>query len=222
MNSNVARLSRAFFARESVALAPDLIGARLVRRLADGARLSGIIVEVEAYIGPEDRASHAYGGRRTARNEAMYARAGTSYVYFTYGMHYCMNIVCAEEGVPQAVLIRALEPEAGSLESMRKNRGVDSERLLCAGPGRLCQALAIDRGLNGVDLCTSDAIWLERAEAGLRASVRSKRIGIGSAGVWAKRLLRWTERGSRFVSKPVDGNRLVSRERNGSKNRKPT
>lgn len=218
----MTRLARAFFARESVALAPALIGTRLIHRLANGTRLSGIIVEVEAYIGPEDRASHAYGGRRTARNEAMYAKAGTSYVYFTYGMHYCVNIVCAEEGVPQAVLIRALEPDAESLEVMRKNRGVESVRLLCAGPGRLCQALGIDRRLNGVDLCMSNEIWLERAEAGLRSSVRSKRIGIGSAGAWANRLLRWTERGSKYLSKPADGMRLVSGHRNGSKNRKLT
>ncbi|MBX3388764.1 MAG: DNA-3-methyladenine glycosylase [Phycisphaeraceae bacterium] len=217
----MARLPRSFFARESVVLAPDLIGTRLVHRLADGTRLSGIIVEVEAYIGSEDRASHAFGGRRTARNEAMYAKAGTSYVYFTYGMHFCMNIVCAEEGVPQAVLLRALEPDTDSLETMRKNRGVESVRLLCAGPGRLCQALGIDRRLNGVDLCTSDELWLERAEAGQRKSERSRRVGIDSAGAWAKRLLRWTERGNVYISKPPDGMRLVSGNRNGSKNRKP-
>ncbi|MBX3380977.1 MAG: DNA-3-methyladenine glycosylase [Phycisphaeraceae bacterium] len=216
----MGRLKRSFFARESVDLAPALIGTRLVRRLDDGTLLSGIIVEVEAYIGVKDRASHAFGGRRTARNQAMYDEAGTAYVYFTYGMHYCMNIVCAERGVPQAVLLRALEPDPASHAIMRRYRGVESERLLCSGPGRLCQAMAIDRALNGIDLCTSEQAWVESVQSPAREVVRSKRIGIDSAGVWAKRLLRWSEKASRHVSKPVDGKRSVRAAIRGSKNRK--
>ncbi|MGH7244305.1 MAG: DNA-3-methyladenine glycosylase [Phycisphaerales bacterium] len=216
------RLTRTFFARGSAELAPALIGTRLVRRLDDGTKLSGIIVEVEAYIGPKDRASHAFNGRRTPRNEVMYGQPGTSYVYFTYGMHFCVNVVCATVGVPQAVLIRALEPDADSIEVMRRNRHIEPVRLLCSGPGRLCQALQIDRSQNGVDLCKSRQLWLESVKAPARAVVRSRRIGIDSAGSWVKRLLRWSDRASPHVSKPVNGKRSVRARIKGSKNRKPT
>ena len=213
-------MKRGFFARESVKLAPALIGTRLVRRLDNGTHLSGIIVEVEAYVGVKDRASHAFGGRRTARNEAMYDQAGTAYVYFTYGMHYCMNIVCAERGVPQAVLLRALEPDPESIEVMRRHRGVEPERLLCSGPGRLCQAMGIDRALNGIDLCASGQIWIESVKFPPRSVVRSRRIGIGSAGAWTRRLLRWSDKASPHVSRPADGKRSVRTSIRGSKNRK--
>jgi len=218
----VPRLTRSFYARRSVEVAPALIGTRLVRRLDDGTRLSGVIVEVEAYIGVEDRASHAYAGRRTARNEAMYSKPGTCYVYFTYGMHHCVNVVCAAEGVPEAVLIRALEPDPESLAAIRRNRNVEAERLLCSGPGRLCQALSIGRGLNGTDLCTSDELWLESVRSPARSVVRSPRIGIASAGAWARRLLRWSDRKSPHVSHPVDGKRSVRGRTKGTKNRKAT
>ncbi len=218
----MARLPRNFFAAQSVDLAPSLIGTRLIRRFDDGTLLSGIVVEVEAYIGPEDRASHAYGGRRTPRNEAMYARPGTAYVYFTYGMHFCMNVVCAAEGVPQAVLIRALEPDPHSLERMRSLRGVEAARLLCSGPGRLCQALSIDRSLNGADLCTDNRLLLEPATGPVRRRIRTPRIGIDSAGSWARRLLRWLDPASIHVSKPVAGKRSGISRRRPLKNRKPT
>lgn len=218
----MARLTRSFFARSSVEVAPALIGTRLVRQLDDGIRLSGIIVEVEAYIGPKDRASHAYAGRRTPRNEAMYSDAGTCYVYFTYGMHYCVNVVCAAADVPEAVLIRALEPDPTSLAIMRRNRNVPDERLLCSGPGRLCQAMEIDRGLNGIDFCVSEALWLESVKSPARRLVRSPRIGIDSAGSWAKRLLRWSDAHSMHVSKPANGKRSVRASNSGTKNRKRT
>jgi len=218
----VPRLTRSFFARSSVEVAPALIGTRLVRCLDDGTRLSGVIVEVEAYIGPKDRASHAYAGRRTARNEAMYSKPGTSYVYFTYGMHYCVNVVCASEGVPEAVLIRALEPDPESLAVMRRNRHVEPERLLCSGPGRLCQALAINRGQNGIDLCSSDQLWLESVRSPGRTTIRSRRIGIDSAGAWARRLLRWSDAKSGHLSKPAHGKRSVRDRMMGTKNRKTT
>jgi DNA-3-methyladenine glycosylase len=193
-------LAREFYATESTYLARRLLGQRLVRLLDDGTRLSGLIVETEAYIGPEDRASHAFGGRRTARNESMYARPGTAYVYFTYGMHYCVNVVCARAGVPEAVLIRALEPEEG-LEVMAENRGARrrparpwSPEDLCSGPGKLCQALAIDRALDGADLVRGESLWVERTrQRPLPRSClgNSPRIGIGFAGPWAARPLRW-------------------------------
>jgi DNA-3-methyladenine glycosylase len=132
----------------------------------------------------------------------MYAQPGTAYVYFTYGMHYCMNVVCAAEGDPQAVLIRALEPDESSgaaLAAMRQRRGVEEIRLLCSGPGRLCRAFEIDRRLNAIDLCTSSELWIERGET--RRSRTSARIGIGSSGAWVRRLLRWYDPLSPSVSR---------------------
>src|SRR5690606_26066686 len=116
----MARLLLRDYATDSIALARRLLGCRLVRVLDDGVRLTGVIVETEAYCGAADLASHAVGGRRTARNEAMYAKAGTSYVYFTYGMHFCFNVVCGEVDVPLAVLVRALEPVEGIGEMKRR------------------------------------------------------------------------------------------------------
>jgi DNA-3-methyladenine glycosylase len=129
------RLDRAFFARSVHLVAPDLIGTLL---LVDGA--GGIVTEVEAYD-PEDPASHGYGGR-TARNAAMFGPPGHAYVYRSYGIHWCLNFVCEDEGTASAVLIRALAPIRGQAR-MRRQRGLTEERLLCSGPGRLCQALGI-------------------------------------------------------------------------------
>lgn len=214
------KLDREFYSAGSASLARRLLGQRLVRVLEDGTRLSGLIVETEAYVGVIDRASHAFGGRRTARNESMYARPGTAYVYFTYGMHFCMNVACAREGVPQAVLLRALEPQEG-METMTANRGRRHRSVrpwaahdLCSGPGKLCQALAIDRVLDGVDLVDGPAMWIERARSrALPATClgNSPRIGIGSAGPWALKPLRW------FIERCPH----VSGKRNpGSKNRR--
>ena len=149
-----ARVGREFYVTDAATLAKRLIGCALVRRLSNGTRLSGRIVETEAYLGVQDRASHAFGGRRTPRNEMMYAQAGTAYVYFTYGMHFCMNVVCGVVDEPSAVLLRALEPSEG-LEAMRAARAtVRNPRPrdidLCSGPGKLCQALGIGRAQNGL------------------------------------------------------------------------
>ncbi len=153
------RLSRSFFARPSTEVAPDLLGAVLVRRL-DGAILAARIVETEAYQ-EDDPASHSFRGR-TPRTEVMFGPAGRLYVYFTYGMHFCMNVVTGADGEGSAVLLRAAEPLEG-LDEMRRLRGVDDVRLLCSGPARLCQALAVDRAQNGEDLVRGDALWLTRA-----------------------------------------------------------
>ncbi|MBC7225722.1 MAG: DNA-3-methyladenine glycosylase [Thermoflexales bacterium] len=155
-------LPRDFFARDTLQVARDLLGQVLVR-LLDGERLSGRIVEVEAYIGEDDLASHARFGR-TSRNEAMYGPPGHAYVYQIYGLHHCLNIVTEAEGFPAAVLIRALEPLEG-LEQMRQRRGVADPVLLTAGPARLCQAMEIDRRLDKADMCAPDAVLFVDAGA---------------------------------------------------------
>lgn len=208
-----ARLARVFFASGAVPLAVALLGKRLVRVLGDGTRLAGIIVEVEAYLGVKDRASHAFGGRRTARNESMYAAPGTAYVYFTYGMHWCFNVVCAVEGVPEAVLIRAIEPIEG-IEAMRAARVGARDLDLCRGPARLCKALAIDRSLDREDLTSSPRLWIEDAAAAPRV-MRTARIGVGYSGAWAKRRLRFLVRGSAFVSGRSGTNSRLSRGARG-------
>lgn len=203
-------LPRRFYQRDPVTLAKALLGQTLVRVLDDGERLAGRIVEVEAYLGVEDRAAHTCGGRRTVRNQSMWGQAGHAYVYFTYGMHHCMNIVADRPDVPTAVLLRALEPLEG-LVTMRRLRGrngkIASHRLrdtdLCSGPAKLTQAMAIDRTLDGADMTKRGALFVEKAE-GVEASgiVACGRIGVGYAGEWATRMLRFYERGNVHVSVP--------------------
>lgn len=214
-----APLSRAFYAVDAATLARALLGRTLVRMLADehgvSTRLSGTIVETEAYLGIEDRAAHTFGGRRTPRNEAMYARPGTLYVYFTYGMHHCMNVVCLAEGEPTAVLLRAIMPRDGieAMQRLRTRPGAAAMRIsdLCRGPGRLCQALGITRRDNFADLiegvpspgevAMADRVWIEEGVAAAdRLVVNTPRIGVDSAGSWARRKLRWAIRGSPWVS----------------------
>lgn len=155
-----SRLGRDFYVRDTLQVARELLGKRLVR-VIDGARLSGLIVETEAYIGEEDRACHASRGR-TRRTEVMYGPPGHAYVYFIYGMYHCLNVVTDRIGFPAAVLIRGIQPQE-DIEHMRRNRGFCPEEELTNGPGKLCQALAIDRTLNGLDLCTSDLLFIEEA-----------------------------------------------------------
>ena len=138
-------LKREFFARSVHEVAPELIGATL---LVDG--VGGTIVEVEAYD-HEDPAAHGFGNRRTTRNASMFLAGGHAYVYRSYGIHWCLNLVCAEEGRAEAALVRALEPTRG-LGAMRERRGVEATRGLCSGPGKLCQALGISRVHDGLAL----------------------------------------------------------------------
>lgn len=202
------RLTRRDFALDSPALARALIGRRLVRVLPDGQRLSGLIVETEAYLGVPDRAAHSYGGRRTPRTEPMFGPPGTAYVYFTYGMHHCMNVAAGEEGDPVAVLIRALEPEEGlDRMALHRARGRAPTRPipptdLCSGPGKLCQALAIDRSFSGIDLTRSADLFLEEGAgpAPENRLVNTPRIGVDYAGAWAQAPLRWYLAGSPHVS----------------------
>jgi DNA-3-methyladenine glycosylase len=164
-------LRREFFARSVHEVAPDLIGVTL---LVDG--VGGRIVEVEAYD-QEDPASHSYRGR-TPRNETMFGPPGHAYVYRSYGVHWCLNLVCGAEGVPDAALIRALEPTAG-LDQQRRRRGVDDLRALCSGPGKLCQALAITGDHDGLAL-DAPPFRLEPREA-VPEIVTGPRIGITRA-----------------------------------------
>jgi DNA-3-methyladenine glycosylase len=157
------RLARAFFDRDTVQVARALLGCTLVHVLEDGTRLSGRISETEAYL-PGDSASHGFRGK-TARNAPMFMRAGTAYVYFIYGMHFCFNVVTEGEGAPAAVLIRAVQPLDG-VEVMRRNRaGKQTSQVLklTDGPGKLCQAFAIDRSVTGMDLChKASRLFIER------------------------------------------------------------
>ncbi|MCA9291151.1 MAG: DNA-3-methyladenine glycosylase [Phycisphaerales bacterium] len=203
------------FAVDPVTLARRLLGQRLVRVL-DGERVAGRIVEVEAYLGVSDRAAHSRGGHRSARNESMFCAGGHLYVYFTYGMHWCANVVCGAVDEPVAVLLRAVEPEEG-LESMARRRPkVCRETDLCSGPARLAQAFGIDGTLDRIDLRTSNVMWIERIRrraVSSRLVVRGPRIGVGYAGDWASRPLRFHLRDNPHVSGP----RRSGGERSGSK-----
>src|SRR5688572_15195394 len=155
-----SRLSREFFTRrDTLRVARDLLGKLLVVPCDDGRRVSGMIVETEAYLGEIDRAAHSFGGRRTARNEITYALGGHVYVFFIYGMYNQLNFVTGPTGHPHVALIRGIEPVEG-IEIMRKRRGEMPDKNLTSGPGKLCIAFGIDRSLNGEDLA-GDRIWLE-------------------------------------------------------------
>lgn len=183
------QLTRAFFDRSVHDVAPDLIGATL---LVNG--VGGVIVEVEAYH-HTDPAAHSYRGK-TERNAAMFGPPGHLYVYRSYGMHWCANLVCEAEGAASAVLIRALQP-THRLGLMRRRRGVKDERLLCAGPGRLAQALGLSIKHNGLP-CDAAPLALF-ARTGTLDVVAGERIGITKA---AELPWRYGLKGSRFVSKP--------------------
>jgi DNA-3-methyladenine glycosylase len=170
-------------------VAPELVGATL---LVGG--VGGVIVEIEAY-GPDDPASHAYRGR-TPSNASMFGPAGHAYVYRSYGVHWCMNVVCGTvEGLPEAALLRALEPTSG-LELMAARRGLDNPRLLCAGPGRLCEALGVTKELDGRALDRPPFALYARAEE--PAILAGPRVGVTRAG---DRPWRFLAAGSRFISR---------------------
>lgn len=185
-SASTRKLTRDFYARSTLRVARQLIGMHLVH--AEGGMLRiGRIVETEAYLGPKDLAAHSSRGR-TARNDVMFGLAGHAYVYFIYGFWNCVNVVTREVGVPQAVLLRALEPVAGVTDKTW-------------GPGLLCRAMHIDRTLNGADLCGT-RLWIERPhEAKPRVRVtRATRIGVDYSGEWAQRLWRFFDASSPYVS----------------------
>jgi DNA-3-methyladenine glycosylase len=195
----MSRLRRDFYRRSTLRVARELLGKRLVR-VVDDQRLSGLIVEVEAYIGEDDAACHAACGR-TSRNEAMYGPPGHAYVYFIYGMHHCLNVVTGEEGFPAAVLIRALEPLEG-VDIMRRHRPGKPDRELTNGPAKLCQAMAIDKGFNRVDLCTGEVLFIEEGRMVAQEEIgASPRIGIKADELARSVPWRFYLRGNDFVSR---------------------
>ncbi|BAO43345.1 DNA-3-methyladenine glycosylase [Thiolapillus brandeum] len=174
----MSRLDKVFFRRDAVTVARDLLGKSLVRRY-HGELMSGVIVEAEAYVGEEDTACHASRGC-TPRTRVMYGPPGHYYIYLIYGMYHMLNIVTGDEGHPQAVLIRALRPGSG-VDRMRELRGGVVEKHLCDGPGKLCQALAIDRSLNELPV-EGDELWVENAPPVDEEYVLAgPRVGIGYA-----------------------------------------
>src|SRR5262245_18149602 len=181
------KLLREFYTRANVLeVSRDLLGKLLIVPDEDGKRVSGKIVEVEAYRGPEDRASHAYGGRRTRRTETMYGEGGVAYVYFVYGMYNQFNIVTNVKDTPHAILVRALEPVEG-IEIMRIRRHMHADRNLTSGPGKLCLAMGIDRQLDGADLL-GNRVWIEEFDRVPRLKIaKGPRIGIDYAEEWVEK-----------------------------------
>lgn len=205
MMSRFRPLPISFYRRPAETVARDLLGRFLVREL-DGERLVLRLVETEAYLGAPDRASHAWGGRRTPRNESLYLPGGHAYVYFIYGMHWCLNAVTGEKDVGSAVLLRAGEPVEGEEKMMENRRWTRRARPgdLAGGPGKLCQALAIDRSLDGV-LLDRPPLLITRGEpigAGDANIAAGPRIGVDYAGDAAAWPLRFAVRGNGHVSKP--------------------
>lgn len=204
--AGLVKLGREFYTRaDALTVARALLGKRLVVPSTDQAgavaRVSGLIVETEAYLGPEDKASHARGNRRTPRTETMFAEGGTAYVYFVYGMHHQFNVVTGTAGLPHAVLVRALEPAEG-IELMRLRRPVKTDAGLTSGPGKLCQALGIDRSFDGEDLLGS-RVWIEDAgrELADEEIAAGPRVGIAYAEEYVSKPWRFWVRGNAFVSR---------------------
>lgn len=196
-----AKLPREFYTRPNVlTVARELLGKLLVVPAQHGRRVSGMIVEVEAYRGPEDRASHAFGGRRTRRTETMYRAGGVAYVYFVYGMYYQFNVVSNVADTPHAILVRALEPIEG-IELMRERRHLHPDHNLTNGPGKLCIALGIDRAWDGADLL-GDRVWLEEfQQVPARRIAKGPRIGIDYAQEWIEKPWRFWIKDNPYVSR---------------------
>ncbi len=199
--ASISKLPREFYTRPNVVtVARELLGKLLVVPAPNGKRVSGRIVEVEAYRGPQDRAAHSYGGRRTKRTETMYGVGGTVYVFFVYGMYYQFNVVTNVADAPHAVLVRAVEPVEG-IDLMRQRRHGQPDPNLTNGPGKLCIALGIDRKLDASDLL-GDRVWLEDGPKIPRSQIASgPRIGIDYAEEWRDKPWRFWIRNNSWVSR---------------------
>ena len=194
------KLGRRFFERETLKVAQDLLGRYLVRKIGRKIR-AGKIVETEAYIGPEDKASHAFAGKVTPRNKAEYFKGGHCYIYLVYGMYWQLNITTNKEGKPECVLIRALEPV---ITGQRSNQiGKEKIKNLTNGPGKLCRWLKLNKSFYGEDLTKSSKLWLEDWGEKIKKSqiIRAKRIGIDYAQEWKEKLWRFYLKNNPFVSR---------------------
>ena len=192
------KLPHAFYQQDTVAVARALLGCVLWRRIGR-TLLAARLVETEAYLGANDMASHARRGLRSARNESMYLEGGHAYVYFTYGMHWCMNVVTGEADIAEAVLLRAAEPLRG-IEPMRKRRPkARRDRDLTNGPGKLCAAMSIDENLDGAPL-DGNLLWIEQGGVPEKEIAISPRVGVDYAGDAAWWPLRFYVRGNPYVS----------------------
>jgi len=195
------KLPRSFYQQDTITVARALLGCVLWRRIGREL-MAARLVEVEAYLGANDSASHARRGLRSARNESMYLEGGHAYVYFTYGMHWCMNVVTQEADIAEAVLLRAAEPVRG-IDSMRERRPkAKRDRDLMNGPGKLCSAMAIDKSLDGEPL-NGTALWLSPRDVEVNDEdiAISHRIGVENSGEAAGWPLRFYVRGNPYVSR---------------------
>ena len=190
-------LPQKFFMQDTAQIAEQLLGCYLVREIRDK-KLVGRIVETEAYLGLKDSCCHSFGGRFTERTKTMYIKGGYSYVYFTYGMYYCFNVVANSEKEPEAVLIRALEPIKG-LAEMKKNRKKENKIDLCSGPGKLCQALQIDKRLNGKSLTQKGELYIRRGEK-IKDIEADSRVGLPLHKDSAYWFLRFYAKNNPYVS----------------------
>ena len=201
-------LDRAFYLQNGIALAKALIGKVLVHE-TDAGVLKGRIVETEAYMGAADAAAHSYKGNPFGRVNVQYGSGGFAYIYIIYGMHNCMNVVANEKDVPEAVLIRALEPTEG-IDAMRQARKTDLPHALCSGPGKLCAAMRIDRSQYGLDLCKKP-LYIEEYEETRDFSIGvTKRINVDYAGEAAAYPWRFIEWNSPYLSKKPKPEELIS------------
>ena len=215
-------LPRGFYQRDTVTVARDLLGKLLVRKLPEGLAVVRL-AEVEAYLGVADAACHTFSGRCTRRNETMWGEAGHLYVYFTYGMHHCANVVTRAPGVPEAVLLRGALPVLGE-EAMRRRRGGRGGPSMLDGPAKLCAALAIDRSLDGVDLTSSREAFL--ADDGVvvpdELVAALPRVGVGYAGEAARWPLRFVAEVEAWAAQraATDGPRAASARAGGAARRR--
>lgn len=193
-------IPRSFYERDTITVARELLGQILVRESADGVT-RGVIVETEAYLGQRDDAAHSYKGN-TERVRVQFGPKGHAYIYMIYGMHHCLNITAGPPGVPEVVLIRALEPVSG-IDLMQQRRRTGKHRQLCSGPGKLCRALDISRTMYGSDLCRTDGsgLYLEYGTSP-QGVTATKRIGIDYAVVSRDELWRFYSTGSGYISRP--------------------
>jgi DNA-3-methyladenine glycosylase len=194
------KIQRKFYNQPTLKVAKLLLGKFLIKKIGKKI-ISGKIVETEAYVGPNDLASHASHGK-TPRNAPMFGPPGYSYVYLVYGLNYCFNVVTEGNDYPAAVLLRALEPSEGIDLMFERRKTAKNDVNLTNGPGKLCQALQIDKSLNNIDL-TGNILWLEDRNEKIKPSevVAKKRIGVDYAGKYKNKPWRFYLKGNKFVSK---------------------